>query len=76
MKTASVGEIQKNFAKVINRIKGGEEIMITKRGEIIAKITAVGPRKKLKWPDFMKNAIENKGKPTSEIIQSDREERF
>jgi antitoxin (DNA-binding transcriptional repressor) of toxin-antitoxin stability system len=39
MKTASVGEIQKNFAKVINDIKAGEEIMITKRGKIIAKIS-------------------------------------
>ncbi|NQU66236.1 MAG: type II toxin-antitoxin system prevent-host-death family antitoxin [SAR324 cluster bacterium] len=76
MKTASVGEVQKNFAKVINRINAGEEIMITKRGKIVAKISAVSPQKKLQWPDFMKDAIRNKGIPTSELIQSNREERF
>ncbi len=76
MKTASVGEVQKNFAKVINGVKAGEEILITKRGKIIAKISAFGPQEKLQWPDFMKNAIRNKGISTSKLIQLDREERF
>jgi antitoxin (DNA-binding transcriptional repressor) of toxin-antitoxin stability system len=76
MKTASVGEVQKNFAKVIKRIDAGEEIMITRRGKIVAKISAVGPQEKIQWPDFMKDAVRSKGVSASKLIQSDREERF
>jgi len=76
MKTASVGEVQKNFAKVMNGIKAGEEILITRRGKIVAKISAVGPQEKLQWPDFMKDAIRCKGVSASELIQSNREERL
>ena len=49
MKTASVGEIQKNFAQVLQRIN---------------------------WPDFMKDAVIVKGKPISDIIIENRDERF
>ena len=76
MKTASVGEIQKNFAKVICAIHAGEEIMIARRGKMIPKITAVGPQEKLQWPDFMEEAIKGKGKPSGEIVLSNRKERF
>ncbi|MCK5232400.1 MAG: type II toxin-antitoxin system prevent-host-death family antitoxin, partial [Desulfobulbaceae bacterium] len=38
MKTASVGEIQKNFAKVLSGINNGQEIIITKRGKPVARI--------------------------------------
>jgi prevent-host-death family protein len=76
MKTASVGEIQKNFGKILREIKAGEEIMITKRGVPIAKITTLGPKEKIDWPDFFKEAVDIKGKPASQIILEDREERF
>ena len=46
MKTASVGEIQKNFSRILKEIKTGEEIAVTKRGKPVAKITALGPKKK------------------------------
>ncbi len=45
MKTATVGEIQKNFARVLREIKAGEEIIVTNRGEPVARITAIGPKK-------------------------------
>ena len=76
MKTASVGEVQKNFSTVISRISAGEELMITKRGKVVAKLSAVGPQNRLEWPDFMKDAIENRGIQASKLIQSEREERF
>ena len=76
MKTTSVGEIQKNFSKVLKYIKSGEEIAITKRGKPIAKITALGPKNDIDWPDFYKEAIQLKGKSLSEIIIQDREDRF
>jgi len=76
MKTASVGEIQKNFAQVLKEIKAGEEIIVTKRGKPVAKIIAMGPKRGIDWPDFFDEAIEIKGKPVSEIVIEEREDRF
>ena len=74
MKTASVGEIQKNFARVLNGINNGQEILITKRGKPVARIVALAPQPEIKWPDFYSEAIELKGKSLSEIVIEDREE--
>ena len=76
MRTASVGEIQKNFGKILREIKAGEEIMITKRGRPIARITTLGPKEKIDWPDFFEEAVDIKGKSASQVIMEDREERF
>jgi prevent-host-death family protein len=76
MKTATVGEVQKNFGKVLRDISAGEEITITKRGKPIAKITALGPKTEIDWPDFYGEAIELKGKSVSKIVIEDREERL
>ena len=46
MKTATVGEIQKNFSRILKEINTGEEIAVTKRGKPVAKLTALGPKKK------------------------------
>jgi len=76
MEIATVGEIQKNFAKVLNGINNGEEITITKRGKPVAKIVSLGPKGKIDWPDFYGEAIGLKGKPISEIVIEGREDRF
>ncbi len=76
MKTTTVGEIQKNFAKVLKNINAGEEITVTKRGKPVAIITSLGPKSNINWPDFYNEAIELEGKPVSEIIVEDRQDRF
>ena len=76
MKTASVGEIQKNFSRILKEIKAGEEIAVTRRGKPIAKITALGPKKNIDWPDFYNEAIKSRGKPASEIVIEGREDRL
>lgn len=76
MKTATVGEIQKNFAEVLRQIKSGEEVVVTKRGRPVAKITALGARRDIKWPDFFQECVEIKGRPLSKIVVEDREDRF
>jgi len=76
METATVGEIQKNFAEILRKIKSGEEIIVTKRGELVAKITALGAKRTVDWPDFFGECIELEGKPLSEIVAEDREDRF
>ena len=47
IETATVGEIQKNFAKVLRGINNGKEIAITKRGKPVAKIVSLGPKDKV-----------------------------
>jgi len=76
METATVGEIQKNFAGVLKKIKSGEEIIITKRGQPIARITAMVAKQDINWPDFFEECIEIQGKPLSDIISENRENRF
>ena len=76
MKTTTVGEVQKNFARVLKEIRVGEEVIVTKRGKPVAKITGMGPHRKIDWPDFFDEAIELKGKPLSEIVVEEREDRF
>jgi len=76
MKSASVGEIQKNFARILRHIKSGEEITITRRGKAIAKITAISKNIGIEWPDFYNEAVDLKGKPVGKIVIEEREERF
>lgn len=76
MKTATVGEIQKNFARVLKEIKSGEEIIVTNRGRPVARIISIGPRGDIQWPDFFEEAIELEGKSMSEIVREQRGDRL
>ncbi|MGA1842343.1 MAG: type II toxin-antitoxin system Phd/YefM family antitoxin [bacterium] len=76
MKTATVGDIQKNFSKVLRIINAGEEIIITKRGKPIAKISSLGPNNEITWPDFFNETIEVRKKPLSDLVIENREDRF
>jgi antitoxin (DNA-binding transcriptional repressor) of toxin-antitoxin stability system len=76
MNYATVGEIQKNFAGVLKRIKSGEEITVVKRGKPVAKITALGPKKVVDWPDFYKEAMELSGQSLSDVVIKGRKDRF
>jgi antitoxin (DNA-binding transcriptional repressor) of toxin-antitoxin stability system len=76
MKTTTVGEVQKNFSRILRNIWAGEKIVVTKRGKPVARIEALGPKNKIDWPDFYAEAIEIKGKPVSEMIIEGREDRF
>ena len=76
MKTATVGEIQKNFGKILKEINLGEEITIVKRGKPVAKLTVLDPKRNINWPDFYTEAFDAKGKPTSQLVAESRKERF
>lgn len=76
METVTVGQIQKNFGEVLKSIQAGKKIIITRRGKPVAVLTAIEPKKEIDWPDFYGEAIETKGKPTSEIVSEGREDRF
>ena len=76
METTTVGEIQKNFAEVLRKISSGEAVIVTKRGKPVAKITALGAKQDIDWPDFFQECIEIEGTPLSEIVVEGREDRF
>lgn len=76
MKTATVGEIQKNFAKVLRDIGAGEEITVLRRGKPVAKIAALGPKSEIDWPDFYHEAIHLEGAPISQLVLEGREDRI
>jgi antitoxin (DNA-binding transcriptional repressor) of toxin-antitoxin stability system len=42
MKTAGVREVKDRFSEFLRMVKGGEEILITDRGEVIAKLGPPG----------------------------------
>lgn len=76
MKTATVGDVQKNFGHILKSIHAGEEITITRHGKPVAKLTALGPRRDIDWPDFYEEAIKVTGKPVSDLLHESREDRF
>ena len=76
MRHATVGEIQKNFARVLRGIRAGEEILVTKRGKPIARIVPLKPREEIAWPDFFEEAVPLNGSPVCDAVLQGRQERF
>lgn len=76
METITVGDVQKNFAGVLRKINAGEELIVTKRGKPVAKITALGAKKNIDWPDFFDESIEIAGASLSDVVIESREDRF
>ena len=55
MKTATVRDLRNNFSKLEAWLKDGMEICIEKRGEPVAMLTAMKPRRhpaRIEGPDF------------------------
>lgn len=80
MKQASVRQLQHHLSGVIRWVDHGEEVKITRRNRVIARIVPDRPLPKaLLWPNFVQRAHgifkHPKGKPLSEIILEDREGR-
>lgn len=79
MITAGVKEARQHFTEYLSRVEKGEEVIITKREEPVAKISAI--QKKAKGRLFshkeLRDSIIVKGKSLSEIIvESRKEERY
>ena len=52
MKTASVRELRNNYAKVLRWVENGEEVEVTRRGAVIAKVVpAATAVRELDWSD-------------------------
>lgn len=81
MKSASVREVQHNLAAVLEMVSRGQEIAVTKRGRVIARIVpARRQHGRVAWPDSatrMRNLGRAAGRGTapSRIIAELRGER-
>lgn len=43
MKTATVRELRNNYAKVLKWVSSGQEVQVTRRGKVVAKVVPAGP---------------------------------
>jgi antitoxin (DNA-binding transcriptional repressor) of toxin-antitoxin stability system len=80
MTKASVRDLRYKFREVEDLLRQGEEIQITKRKRVIARLIPESDTKAPELPDFMSRLKKIYGKPLkvtgAAIISKDREDRF
>ncbi len=54
MKSATVRQLRQEFPRVLALVNAGETVQVTLRGQPVARLTPVKPRRKTprQWPDF------------------------
>jgi len=64
MKTATVRTLRNDYAKLLRRVEAGEEIAISRRGRIVARLVPAGPLpKKIDWASSAASRLPRLGKP-------------
>ena len=81
MKKASVRDLRYRFSVVEDLLRDREEIQITKRKRVIARLLPPNPAARVRRPDFLARLKKIFGKKRmkvsgAEIIALDRQERF
>lgn len=73
---AGVKEARQHLTEYLNLVENGEEIIITRRNEPIAKIIPIRRKVKRDLGDHktLRDSIRGKGKPLSEIVIENRKE--
>ncbi len=73
-----IKEMRKNLTKYLESVQKGEEIIITKRDEPIAKIVPIPTKqpKALSSREQLRNLIKPQGAPLSQVVSENREERI
>lgn len=66
MQTATVRTLRNDYAKLLRRVETGEEISISRRGKIVAKLVPARPRStKVDWSKSETFKMLKGGKPLS-----------
>ena len=66
MKTATVRTLRNDYAKLLRRVETGEEISISRRGQIVAKLVPAGRKTtKVDWTDSAAHRLTENEKPWS-----------
>lgn len=73
-----IKEARQNLASLLDKVQKGEEVLITKRGEPIAKLLPSGPwiKAALKSHKELRETITATGKPLSKVVSESRTERI
>lgn len=76
----NIRQLQHHLSDVMRHVEHGEEVLITRRNRVVAKIIpAESQIERVDWPDFIGRAIaivkKPKGEPASRIVIEDREQR-
>lgn len=76
MTKAGIKEAREHFTEYLSKVEKGEEIIITKRAEPIAKITPLksGAKVPLTSHKELRSSVSPKGTPLSRIITESRKE--
>ncbi|MFW6181580.1 MAG: type II toxin-antitoxin system Phd/YefM family antitoxin [Spirochaetota bacterium] len=75
----SIRHLQHHLSDVMRSVEHGEEVLITRRNRVVAKLVPVEMQdEKVDWPDFLtraKSIVQHpEGEPASSIVMGDREE--
>lgn len=71
MRRASVRDLRYHFTDVENLLREGEEIQITKRKQVIAKLVPVRSKGAVQQPDFMGRLKKIYGKKRMKVSAAD-----
>jgi antitoxin (DNA-binding transcriptional repressor) of toxin-antitoxin stability system len=79
MSTVSVAEAKAHMSAVLDRVARGEEVVITRRGKPVARLSRMeGPKKPLDLAalEAFRATMPFQEKPSVEIIREMRDERY
>ncbi len=77
MQTVNIKEARKNLSTLLNRVETGEEIVITRRGNIIAKLVPTKQGGDLPSMKKFRSSIRSSDKSLSHVVvDSRKEERY
>ena len=77
MSTVGLRHMQRNLSAILRRVEQGEEILVTRRKRVVARLLAPDhlARSRPDWPDFTARArgIRIKGKTITATIREERD---
>jgi len=77
MQTVNVKEARKKLSSLLNRVETGEEVVITRRGHVVAKLVPMQKGGDLPSLHKFRSSIRSSDKPLSrDIVDSRQEERY
>jgi prevent-host-death family protein len=75
MHTITVADAKAHLSELLGRIENGEEIVITRRGKPVARLTAVEPAKQpVKSLAEFRRSIQQPRTPATEVLTALRDE--
>ena len=75
MYTINVADAKAHLSELLGRIESGEEIVITRRGKPVARLTAVEPAKEpVKSLEKFRNSIRQPRTPATEVLTTLRDQ--